>query len=113
MKKSLFEAKIYNKLVETLGYSYENAFTEDELYKKISRLSYKVILIDEEFDNLDLKTFSTKVKDLNKTTNLTSSIVLISDDIKNINPQYKMYVHEQITNVINRDLLRLLFEKFI
>ena len=113
IKKSLFETKLYNKLIDKLGYTYENVLTRDELDEKLNTSSYKVILVDEEFDDLDLKSLSLKVQNSNESSGLMSSIVLISDNVSEDDSDYKLYVHEQIANVINKDLLRLLFEKFI
>ena len=112
-KKSLFETKLYIKLLNALGYTYEEVNSMDDLNRKIESSSYKLILFDKEFDELDLQSFSSKVKVSNENTGLDSFLVLISDHSTDENSDDALYVHEIISNVINKDLLRLLFEKFI
>ena len=111
-KKSLFETKLYVKLLNDLGYTYKDVHNVDDLHDEIKNNSYKVILFDKEFDNLDLTTLSSEIKNSNEKTGLDSSLVLISDSADR-DPNDELYVHEIISNIINKDLLRLLFEKFI
>jgi len=112
-KKSLFETKLYIKLLKTLGYTYKEVHNMDDLNKEIENSSFKLILLDKEFEQLDLKTFSSKVKTSNENTGLESFLVLLSDHVTDEDLDDVLYVHEIISNVINKDLLRLLFEKFI
>ena len=44
---------------------------------------------------------------------LTTNLILMSDASSSENSEDALYVHEIIKNVVNKDLLRLLFEKFI
>ena len=46
-------------------------------------------------------------------TGLTTSLILISDPSTLENPDDLLHVQENIKNVVNKDLLRLVFEKFI
>jgi len=112
-KKSLFETKLYIRLLKALGYTYEEVHTIDDLNKEIENSSYKLILFDKELDYLDLKTLSSKVKASNESSGLDTALVLVSDHATDEDPDDALYVHEIIKNVINKDLLRLLFEKFI
>ena len=112
-KKSLFEAKLFSRLLDSLGYSYDVANTHEEIEKFIEDSTYKVILFDREFEELEISLFSKKVKELNSTTELTTSLILISDPSSPENTDDKQYVDEIIQNVVNKDLLRLIFEKFI
>ena len=112
-KKSLFETKLYIKLLETLGYTYEEVHNIDDLNQKVENSSFRLILLDKEFDQLDLKTFTSKIKTLKDSNGLESFVVLISDQSTDKDLDDALYVDETISNVINKDLLRLLFEKFI
>ncbi len=110
-KKSSFESKLYVKLLDTLNYTYDVANTIEELDELTTKYRYKLILFDKEIDGLSLTTLSAKIK--NSTSELDSSMVLISDISTQENSDDMLYVDEAIKNVVNRDLLRLIFEKFI
>ncbi|MDD5201619.1 MAG: ATP-binding protein, partial [Sulfurimonas sp.] len=112
-KKTPFEAKLYTKVLHSLGYSYEVANSVEELENMIRSDSYKLILFDKECDGLDLAAFSTNVKEVNKSRDLDSYLVVINDSASIENLDDALYVHESIKNIVNRDLLRLVFEKFI
>ncbi len=110
-KKSSFESKLYIKLLDTLHYTYDVANNIEELNTLTTNYRYKLILLDKEIDGLNLATLSAKIKDAQ--SDLKSSMVLISDILSAENSDDMQYVDEAIKNVVNRDLLRLIFEKFI
>ena len=112
-KKSPFESKLYIQILESLGYTYDVAHSKAEIDEYISSSTYKVILFDKECEDLDLIDFSKTVKNLNNGTDLDTFLILISDPSVEENPDDALYVHEIIKNVVNKDLLRLVFEKFI
>jgi CheY-like chemotaxis protein len=112
-KKTPFEAKLYTKVLLSLGYTFEIANSVDEMQKMIEDDSYKLILFDKECDGLDLEAFSNRVKEANQSRNLDSYLVLINDSSSIENSDDALYVHESIKNIVNKDLLRLVFEKFI
>ena len=113
-KKSPFETKLFVKLLNSLGYTYETANTTEELTNMIKDDAYKVIMFDKEFEDLDLEGFSSLVKETNIGRELDTYLILVNStsSIEDNNDD-ALYVHEIIKNVVNRDLLRLLFEKFI
>ncbi|MDD2790797.1 MAG: ATP-binding protein [Sulfurimonas sp.] len=112
-KKTPFEAKLYTKVLHSLGYSYEVANSVEELESMVCKDSYKLVLFDKECDGLDLAAFSKNVKEANKSRNLDSYLVIINDSASIENSDDALYVHESIKNIVNKDLLRLVFEKFI
>ena len=112
-KKSMFESKLYVQLLQTLGYTYELAHTVDELEDMSKSNTYKLVLFDKELDGLKLEKLSKAIKDSNKESELNSYLVLISDPALGEDSDDALYVHELIKNVVNKDLLRLVFEKFI
>jgi hypothetical protein len=58
---------------------------------------------------LDLK----ELYDTIRTKNSTISLVILIDPNVKEDEDDAMYVHEIIKNIVNKDLLRLVFEKFI
>ncbi|MBU1659359.1 response regulator [bacterium] len=112
-KKSHFEAKLYIQILESLGYTYEVANDVNELEELTKESIYKLVLIDKEYDGLDLVHFSSAIKEKNVSSSLTTYLVLITDPSTPENQEDAVCVHEIIKNVVNKDLLRLIFEKFI
>ncbi len=112
-KKSNFETKLFVKLLDSLGYTYETASSPSELNEKIKENCYKVIMFDKEFENLNLEEFSSLVKKSNIGKDLDTYLILVNDASSIDDGDDALYVHEIIKNVVNKDLLRLLFEKFI
>jgi len=112
-KKSMFESKLYIQLLKSLGYTYEIAHTTQELEELSSANTYKLVLFDKELDGLNLEKLSNDIKVSSKDSGLISYLVLISDPALKEDSDDVLYVHELIKNVVNKDLLRLVFEKFI
>ena len=112
-KKTPFETKLFIKLIKSLGYTYEVAKESEDLYDLIDKNSYKVVIFDREIENLDLEKLSNLVKDTGGARNLTTNLILMNDPQSSGDDNDANYVHEIINNAINKDLLRLLFEKFI
>jgi len=112
-KKSAFELKLYAKVIKDLGYSYETAASYDELQDMLRDNSYKLVLFDKEIDAMNLQELQTLVTEGSDTRALSSKLVLITDPSTQSNEEDSQYVNETIKNVINRDLLRILFEKLV
>ena len=75
--------------------------------------SYKMILFDKEIEGLNIAAFSEHLKKSNAQSKLETYLVLMNDAMTPENPDDVLYVHELIKNVVNKDLLRLICEKFI
>jgi hypothetical protein len=75
--------------------------------------NYKLILFDKECDGLNLSEFASIVNTTNEISGLKTYLVLINDTSMSLDPNDSTYVDETIKNVVNKDLLRLVFEKFI
>jgi len=112
-KKNQFESKLYVQLLEALGYTYELAHSAKELEDLTTQNTYKLVLFDKELNGLNLEKLSNDIKIKNKDTDMVSYLVLISDPALKNDSEDALYVHELIKNVVNKDLLRLVFEKFI
>ena len=110
-KNSPFETKLFQKVLDSIGYSYEVASNLSELESKVEEYDYKVILLDKELEELRLESFSKLIKTKSQESGLPSYIVLMNN-----NDEQKddiVYVDEIIRNMVNKDLLRLVIEKFI
>ena len=112
-KKSVFESKLFARLLDSLGYSYDIANTNEQIQSFVADSTYKVILIDKEFEEMELSEFSSIIKTSNQNTKLSTSLILIADASLPENEDDKNYVDETIQNVVNKDLLKLVFQKYI
>jgi signal transduction histidine kinase/CheY-like chemotaxis protein len=112
-KKSSFETKLFIKILDSLGYTYEVAKSTSELKEMAKNNNYKLILFDKECDGLNLSEFASIVNTTNEISGLKTYLVLINDTSMSLDPNDSTYVDETIKNVVNKDLLRLVFEKFI
>jgi signal transduction histidine kinase/CheY-like chemotaxis protein len=112
-KKSDFEARLYIKILTSLDYTYEVATSKDELEDMVQKDSYKLILFDKGLDKLNLSEFSNLVNSSNETRGLRSYLVKINDPVSLETSDDEFLVDETIQNVINKDLLKQVFEKFI
>ncbi|WP_373069557.1 ATP-binding protein [Sulfurimonas sp.] len=112
-KKSMFETKLYAKVFNSLGYSYKDVHSIDDLKDEISNNNYKIIMYDKQLSNISLKEVQENVKMSNEKANIDTKIVLINDPSMLEDEDDKKFVDDTIKNVINKDLIRLVFEKYI
>ena len=111
-KKDSFESKIYRKILSELNYTFEIATDSKMLEELTQKFTYKLIMVDNNCENLNLSLLSKRTRDSNEETGLTSYIILIND-YKDASKENELYVHEIISNVVNKDILNLVFKKFI
>lgn len=112
-KKSMFETKLYAKLLTLLGYSYHAVHTSKDLHKEINDESYRLIMFDKECEGLSLQPIHDDVANSIKKTNLSTKLILISDPSTINIEEDKKYVDEIIKNVIDKNQLKSIFEKYI
>lgn len=111
-KKSDFETRLYTKIIEGMGLTYEVVSSPIDFRELVENYSYKVVLFDKEYDDLDLANISSSIRNLSSSSGLDSHIVLIDDSIDKNATQQQEYVDEIINNVVNRELLQSLFNKY-
>lgn len=112
-KQSAFESKLYAKILTELEYSYEITSNIEELKNLTKEFTYKLIVLDDEFNGLELSQFSKDIKESNVATGFKTHLILINSSQKEKILEYKPYVDEIIENVVNKDILQLVFKKFI
>jgi signal transduction histidine kinase/CheY-like chemotaxis protein len=112
-KKSAFETRLYTKVIEAMeGLTYEVASSLVDFQELINNYSYKVVLFDKEYSNLDVEDIASSIRKLSASNGLESHIVLVDDSIQKDASIKKEHVDEIINNVVNRDLLKSLFAKY-
>ena len=104
-KKSSFETNLFCKVIGNLGYECEKASEIEEVTDALSNNSYKVVMIDAELDGLSIQ----RVKELAP----ASKIVIVKDSLTTLDEATQQKADEVINNLANKDLLRLVLEKFI
>jgi signal transduction histidine kinase/CheY-like chemotaxis protein len=109
IKKNSLELKLYSHLLEDLGLDYKASSNMQELLDNIDTKHYKLVLFDKESLNLDLKLLHDKIAD----QSIKTSLVMLIDQATDEEPKDRKLVDDIIKNIMNKDLLRLIIEKFI
>ena len=104
-KKSTFETNLFCKVVSNLDYRCEKAVDFEALLNALAQGSYKTIIVDAELDDLDIQ----KLKELAG----DAKIIIVKDSLTTLDADLKQHADEVINNLANKDLLRLVLEKFI
>lgn len=113
-KKSSFEAKLYTKVIESMeGLTYEVASSLVDFQELISNYSYKVVLFDKEYADLDVVAIAQSIRNLSTSNGLESYVVLVDDSMQKNSQSYSAEVDEIINNVVTRDVLKSLFAKHL
>ncbi|MEA3372553.1 MAG: response regulator [Campylobacterota bacterium] len=108
-KKSPLEVKLFEHLLNELGYSYTSVSSAEAFMEAMSNQNYKLALFDKELPALELN----KLSELSSVHPGETFLVMLVDPSKTADEDDVKYAHEIVKNVINKDLLRLVFEKFI
>ncbi len=107
-KKSPIETKLFSMLLDELKFDYETSKSFDTLIKDLKVKNPRVILIDKEMPDIDYALLKETVDGL---TNKTS-IVMMVDPAARENTEHNEIADEIINNLVNKDLLRLIVEKY-
>ena len=107
-KKSPIESKLFSMLLDDLKFDYETSKTFDTLIEDLKLKNPRVILIDKELPGIDYALLKETIDGLaNKT-----SIVMMVDPAARENTEHNEIADEIINNLVNKDLLRLIVEKY-
>lgn len=108
-KKSAFENRLFKSLLDDLGYTSMIVNGVDEMNEHLENKKFKLVLFDKETEGLSVENTASIIKN----NDVDTALVLMVDPAFEADESDSNYVHEIIKNVINKDLLRLVFEKFI
>jgi len=108
-KKGILERKLYGQLLSDLRLSYETASNAAELVGLVGDKQYKIVLFDQEIDGLDLDALHGLITA--KTPKIAA--VMMVDPGVEPDDETKAKVDDVIKNVINKDLMRLIIEKYV
>ena len=108
-KKSSFENRLFKSILDDLGYTSLLVDGADALDDALENKTFKLVLFDKETEGVSVEEIAERIKK----NDLDTALVLMIDPAFEAEDKDANYVHEIIKNVINKDLLRLVFEKFI
>ena len=108
-KKGVLENKLFGQLLDDLHYTYKSVAGADNLLDAVENKNYKIVLFDQEIDGLDLKA----LHDMIAAKEARTSTVMMVDPGVEPDEATRAQVNDIIKNVINKDLLRLIFEKYV
>ena len=108
-KKSPFENRLFKSLLDDLGYTSMVVDGTQALQETLETKKFKLLLFDKETSGLSISDIAGRIK----ARGIDTALVLMIDPAYEADASDTNYVHEIIKNIVNKDLLRLLFEKFI
>ncbi|MGZ8548927.1 MAG: ATP-binding protein [Sulfuricurvum sp.] len=108
-KQNPIEMKLFARILDDLGYTHIDINSTNDLKSHMANKHYKLALFDKTLPKLDLK----ELYDIIRSNNSDIALVMLIDPNLDTDENDALYVHEMIKNLVNKDLLRLVFEKFI
>ncbi len=109
IKKNPLESKLYAHLLNDLRFDYQVCSNPQDIFTKLLSKHYKVILFDKDGIGSELK----QLHDMISNRSIKTSLVMLIDPAVDEDPNERELVDDIIKNVMNKDLLRLIIEKFI
>jgi CheY-like chemotaxis protein len=108
LKKSPLEGKIFSNLLAQLGYKVETANSVSDLANKLGE-STAILFADYETDRLDPQEIRRMIEEKAP----GAAFILMVDPSSQLSKEAEAACDEHIMNIINRDLVRLIVEKFM
>lgn len=112
-KRSSFESKLLTRLLDSLGYTYNVAYSQEEIDSFLTTNIYKTILFDKVCLEVTIEELSNKVQEQNTDSDITTSLILMDNASEEENTDDSIHVQEVIKSVVNKDLLEKIFQKYI
>ncbi len=104
-KKTSFESKLFAKVISSLGHSVEYVVNFAELDDKVKDVSFKVILVDVEIDELDLEHLKQILPD--------TKIILVKDALTQLDKDIEDKSDAIIVNSARKEHLDEVLRKFV
>ena len=108
-KKSPIETKLFSMLLDELKFDFTTSKSFDSLIKDLKQKNPRVVLIDKELPGIDYDLLKSTVDGLSEKT----SIVMMVDPAAAGNEDHNEIADEVINNLVNKELLRSIVEKYI
>ena len=108
-KKSPIESKLFAMLLQELKFNYQTSPSFETLIDDIKTKQPRMVLIDKEMTGIDYSQLKETVDGLSH----KAAIVMMVDPAERENVEHNEIADEIINNLVNKDLLRLIVEKYI
>ncbi len=108
LKKSPLEGKIFTNLLRELGYKVDLALSPKELGDKLDEET-AIVFIDKEAEDVSLEALRQEIE----SDAPQAALVLMTDPATEVSDEERKLCDEVIINLVNRDLIRLIVEKFM
>ena len=113
-KESSFDMKLYAKMLDEIdNLTYEIAPSFADFEELIKSHPYKIVLLDKEYGNSNISEISSNIKKSSTLKGVDSHVIVIDDSLQSSDLSQQEHIDEVISSVVNRDLLKSLFEKYI
>ncbi|WP_353661159.1 nitrate- and nitrite sensing domain-containing protein [Hydrogenimonas sp. SS33] len=108
LKKSPLEGKIFANLLNQLGYKVDIAESPKELADKLNEKT-GVVFVDREVEGLALEPLRKEME----MSAPNAALILMTDPSTQVTEEERKLCDDVIVNLVNRDLIRLIIEKFM
>lgn len=108
-KKGPLENKLFGQLLEELGHSFDTVTGGAKLLKAAKEKRYKIVLFDQEIAGLDFKA----LHDTIASKDHECASVMMVDPGEEQDSATNALVNDTVKNVINKDMLRQIFKKYV
>jgi signal transduction histidine kinase/CheY-like chemotaxis protein len=108
LKKSPLEGKIFANILHQYGYNVGIANTPKELKEKLD-MRTAMVFVDKEIDGMALEPLQKEMR----MRAPHAALILVTDPSTPVTDEERKLFDEAIINLINRDLIRLIVEKFM
>ncbi|BDY13510.1 nitrate- and nitrite sensing domain-containing protein [Hydrogenimonas cancrithermarum] len=108
LKKSPLEGKIFANMLHQLGYNVDIADSPKELTEKLDAQT-ALVFVDKEIDGMALEPLQKEIK----MSAPHAALILMTDPSTSVTEEERKHCDEVIINLVNRDLIRLIIEKFM
>ncbi|MDH5464325.1 MAG: response regulator [Thiovulaceae bacterium] len=109
-KKTTLENRILSDMARKLGLEVVNASSVEELKSLLETQTIDMVLFDKEIPGLDVKDISDTIR---ASTNSHAVIILMHDATLGSNDEDHFYVHDMISQRLNKDSFNAMIEKHL
>lgn len=108
VKKGILENKLFGQILADIGISYETRTGAHAMMEALQSKAYKILIFDQEIADLDIN----ELHDIIVGKEPRTATVMMVDPAWEADDFSRSMVDEVIKNIINKDLMRLVCEKF-
>ncbi len=108
-KQGRLQTRLFAQLLDDLNLSYNSVGEAEQIIEELQNSSYRVVLFDKNLANLNVS----DMQEIIKNSDLKTASIMMIDPAIEPTESMKSTVDEVMKNIINKDTLRSILEKYI